>query len=383
MLPKELLEVRRSKGRIYPKFAWTYSDLVLAEKVIEVYRSCVGKAYRHVLVGLKRLENAENYKRVRGFAKIIERACVFEKCTELDPFAVRKFLFEKGYVTRLSERREIIKEASEYFGVSEEEIEKAMFADRDEERVLARVPEITPSELVKKYNLSLLQTLIFNCLRLSFWVSSNYKSVFRRLKWLGLMYELYEDEDGRLLVDVTGTASILKMTRKYGTSMAKLIPEILRCRGWWIRGEVVDEYEKRIYFFELSDKKRNLFPDWCEEEVEFDSSLEEEFYRRMRNLGFEVIREPGVVKAGNYAYIPDFLIRKDGGEVYVEIAGFWTEEYVRRKLEKIRSANVPILLIVREDLALDKPKNVLDVVMIRKNRIPYGDVLRKVKALLG
>ena len=200
---------------------------------------------------------------------------------------------------------------------------------------------------------------------------------------MGLMYELYEDEDGRLLVDVTGTASILKMTRKYGTSMAKLIPEILRCRGWWIRGEVVDEYEKRIYFFELSDKKRNLFPDWCEEEVEFDSSLEEEFYRRMRNLGFEVIREPGVVKAGNYAYIPDFLIRKDGGEVYVEIAGFWTEEYVRRKLEKIRSANVPILLIVREDLALDKPKNVLDVVVIRKNRIPYGDVLRKVKALLG
>jgi predicted nuclease of restriction endonuclease-like RecB superfamily len=383
VLPKELLEVYRSRGKIYLKFAWTDSDLVLARKVIEVYRSCVGRSYRYVLVGLKRLENAENYRKVRGFAKLIERACEFEKCTDLDPFAVRKFLFERGYVTKLSERRMIIKEASEYFGVSEEEIEKAMFADRDEEKVLVKVPEITPSELVKTYNLSLLQTLIFNCLRMTFWISSNHKDVFRKLKWLGLMYELYENEDGMLLVDVTGTASILKMTRKYGTSMAKLIPEILKAKNWWIRGEIVDEYEKRIYFFELSDKKRNLFPERYQEEIKFDSSLEEEFYRRMRNLGFEVVREPGVVKAGNHAYIPDFLIRKDGKEVYVEIAGFWTEKYIKKKLEKIKSAKIPILLIVREDLALDKPKNVFDVVVIKKNRIPYGDVLRKVKALLS
>jgi predicted nuclease of restriction endonuclease-like RecB superfamily len=382
VLPKDLLEVYRSKSRIYPKFAWSDLELRLAEKIIEIYQSCVGKKYGLILEMLRRIENASNYRKVRGFAKIIERGCEFEKCTHLDPFAVRTFLFERGYVTKLSERERILREAAEHFGVSVEEIERAMFADRDEEKVLVKVPDITPSELVKRYNLSLLQTLIFNCLRLSFWISTNHKEVFRKLKWLGLMYELY-DEDGRLLTDVTGTASILKMTRKYGTSMAKLIPEILKAQRWWIRAEIIDEYEKRIYIFELTDKKRNLFPLDYSEEIEFDSSLEEVFYRRMRNFGFEVIREPGIVKAGNSAYIPDFLIRKGDKEVYVEIAGFWTVDYIKKKLEKIKLANIPIILIVKEEFALDKPKGVTDVILIKKNKIPYGEVLRKVKMLIG
>lgn len=375
-----MLEVRRIKGKIYPKFAWSDSDLRLAEKVILTYQRNVGKEYGKVVEILKRLENARNYKKVRGLAKIIERECEFSSKTDLDPLAVRLFLFERGYVTRLGERKKIVEEASKHFGVPVEEIEKAMFADREEERVLTKVPEITPSELVKRYNLSLLQTLIFNCLRLSFWISTNHKNVFRKLKWLGLMYELYE-ESGKLITDVTGTASILKMTRKYGSAMAKLIPEILRAKEWWIRAEIVDDYEKRVYFFELTDKNRKLFPLDYDERVEFDSSLEEEFYRRMRNFGFEVVREPGVVKAGNHAYIPDFLVRKDGKEVYVEIAGFWTAEYLKKKLEKIRSAGIPLILIVKEELALDKPKNIRDIIVIRKNKIPYGDVLRALKEL--
>ena len=381
MLPKELLETYKSRGKIYPKFAWSDEDLRLAERVIKVFRMCIGRKYGQILENLRKLETARNYKKVRGFAKLIERECEFKTPTNLDPLAVRMFLFERGYVTKLSEREKVLREASEHFGVSVEEIEKAIFADREEERILVQIPEIKPSELVKRYNLSLLQTAIFNCLRLTFWISTNHKDVFRKLKWLGLMYELY-DENGKLLTSVTGTASILKMTRKYGTSMAKLIPDILKAEKWWIRAEIVDDYEKRIYLLELSDKKRNLFPIDYVEAVEYDSSLEEEFYRRMRNLGFEVIREPGIVKAENSAYIPDFMIKKGEKYVYVEIAGFWTEEYIRRKLEKIKSANIPLILIVREEFALDKPKGVLDVITIKKGKIPYRDVLKKIKAFL-
>ena len=376
MLPKDLLSVYRSGKKIHPRFAWRES-IGLAEKIIKIYRSNVGSEYLKILDDLRKVENAENYRRVRGFARILERGCEFSLKTNLDPFKVRSFLFERGFVTRLSERSEIVREASRHFGVSEEEIERAMFADREEEKILLKVSEMKPDELIKRYNLSLLQTLIFNCLRLSFWISTNHKNVFRKLKWLGLMYELY-DEEGRLITDVTGTASILKMTRKYGTSIAKLIPEILRAREWWIRAEVVDDYEKRIYVFEMNDRNRRLFPDY-EEHVEFDSSLEEEFYRRMRNLGFEVVREPGIVKAGKNAYIPDFLIKKDGLEVYVEIAGFWTTEYIRRKIEKIKKSGIPLILIVRDDLAIDKPKNVEGVILIHKNRIPYGEVLRALR----
>ncbi len=378
MLPKELLDVTRRNGRIYPRFAWDEKDVKLAEIVLKIYKLGLGKKYKLVLESLRKIENANNYRKVRGFAKIVERNCKFERATKLDPLAVRRALFERGYVTRLSEREKVLKDVAEQFGVDVKEIERAMFADREEERIISEVPEIEAKELVKMYNLSLLQTTIFNCLRLTFWVSSNHKNVFRKLKWLGLMYELY-DENGKLLVSITGPASILKMTRKYGTSMAKLIPEIIKAENWWIRAEVVNDYEKRIYLLEMSDMYKKLFPEY-EEKIEYDSSLEEEFARKMRFLGFEVIREPGIVKAGNYAYIPDFLIKKEDKEVYIEIAGFWTEDYVKKKLEKIRNSNIPLILLVREDLALGKVREGVDVILIdKRGRIPYRDVVKKIK----
>jgi predicted nuclease of restriction endonuclease-like RecB superfamily len=381
VLPKDLLEVRRTGGKIFPKFA-SMEDVRLAETVLKIYKLGLGKKYRLIQANLRKIETARNYRKVRGFAKLIERCCTFESATELNPLEVRMFLFRRGFVTSLSERKRVLEETAKHFGVSVEEIERAMFADVEDELILKEIPEIDPKELVKRYNLSLLQTAIFNALRLTFWISTNHKNVFRRLKWLGLMYELYES-NGRLLTSVTGAASILKMTRKYGTSMAKLIPEIIKAKEWWIRAEIVDDYEKRIYFLEISDKFSALFPKEDVESVEYDSSLEEEFGRRIKSLlGCEVVREPGVVKAGRYAYIPDFLIRKNGKEVYVEIAGFWTEDYVRKKLEKIKEANIPLILIVREEFALDKPKGVLDVILIKKNKIPYRDVLRKIMAFL-
>lgn len=376
-----MLELKRRGGTVVPRFAGR-EEVDLARKVIGIYRRGIGRKLGSVREALKRLENARNYRKVRAFSKIIERGCEFDSVSDLNPAEVRRFLFSKGFVTTLEERRRVIEECAEFFGVDADEIERAMFCDLEEEKVLRSVPEITPEELVKVYNLSLLQTALFNALRMTFFVSTNHKNVFRKVKWLGLMYELYE-ENGRLTVGITGAASILKMTRKYGTSMAKLVPEIMRAKDWWIRAEILEEHERRIYFLEVSSKLRHLFPVEYEEKVEYDSSLEEEFARRIRFLlDCEVVREPGVVKAGRYAYIPDFLLRKGDKEVYVEIAGFWTEDYVRKKLEKIAQAGIPLVLVVREDLALSKPKGALDVVMIRRGKIPYRELVRKIRSYL-
>ncbi len=378
MLPKDLLDVKRVGGRVVPKFAGR-DEIALARRILKIYRSCVGKKLKLAREAVKRLENGENFRKVKGFAKIVERYCEVESVSKVDPKALREFLFERGYVTRIEDRKRVIEEAAEAFGLDPDEVEEFMFADLEEERVIKAVPEMCPEELIKIYNLSLLQTALFNSLRVSFWVSSNHKRVLRAVKRLGLMYELSDDG----VLTLTGAASILKMTRKYGTAMAKVVPEIVRAERWWIRAEVVDDYEKRIYFLEVSDRIKGLLPE-VEERIEYDSSLEEEFERRIKFLlNCEVIREPGVVKAGRYAYIPDFLIRKNGKEVYVEIAGFWTEEYIRRKLEKISNAGIPLILIAREELALERPKGVLDVIVIKKNRIPYRDVLRRIKEYIG
>ena len=376
MLPKELLDVRRYRGKLFPRFAGV-DDYDLAERVIKTFKAARGKKYGMVLKALRLLENAKNFRKVRGFARVLENYCVEKACafgvdSELDPVEVRMFLFERGFVTSKKERDSVLKYAAKYFNTDVETIERAMYADREEELVVTRVDEITPATLIRLYNLSLLQTTVFSCLRLTFWTSSNHKEVFRAIKRLGLMYELYEDA-GRMLVEVTGAASVLKMTRKYGTSMAKIIPYIIKAKNWWIKAEILEN--DRIYLMEIDDRHRDLFPE-KEERIEYDSSLEEEFARKLTALGYEVVREPGVVKAGRFAFIPDFLVRKGKGEVYVEIVGFWTPEYIERKLEKVRLTDIPLVVVAREEFGR------AEGVVTFSKRIPYNEVLREIRKRL-
>lgn len=383
MLPKDLLEVRKYKGKIFPRFAGE-KEYPLAEQIIGIFKAGKGKKYGSVIAALKKVEDAKNYRKVRGFARVIENLCVEKTCpfdvAHLDPVKVRLYLFERGYVTSKKDRQRVIELAARYFRASPVEVERVMFADMDEEMVVAEVREISPDELIRLYNLSLLQTAIFNCLRLTFWTSSNHKEIFRRIKWLGLMYELYEEDD-QLITSVTGAASILKMTRKYGTSIAKLIPSILRADEWWIRAEILDEYTNRIYLLELDSKQKHIFPEY-DERIEFDSSLEEEFKRKVRSItGAEIIREPDVIKAGRYAFIPDFIVRRSRKEVYVEIVGFWTEEYLKKKIEKVRQVNVPLIVIAREEFGGKERVKYEDVIFF-STRIPYNEVIRRINHYL-
>lgn len=376
MLPKELLDARRLRGKIYLKFAGE-EHLKLAKAVIATFGSSIGQSYRELLEKIEHMERADNYRKVRGFARIMERKCEFTSPTDLNPAEVRRFLFERGYVTNDFERLRVLQEAAEHFGASIEDVERAMFADRDEEMILTKVPPLTPEELVRRYNLSLLQTLMFSALRITFKASSNYQAIFRKIKLLGLMYQIHDDT-----VEITGPASILKLTRKYGTSIAKLIPEIVKGDEWRIRAEILDERSKRIHVFELSSDDDAMLPK-VEGKVEYDSSLERQFAAKIRFiLGAEVVREPGVLKAGGYAYIPDFLVRKNGREVYVEIAGFWTEEYLRSKLEKLSRIKVPMLIIANDELFAGKLRRIHGVVLMKKGKIPYKEVIKKLKEML-
>ena len=103
MLPKELLEVRKYRGKIFPKFA-SDKDYALAEKIIKIFRKGKGRKYGEVMAAIKTLENARNYRKVRAFSRVVERfcvekACIFDIPSSIEPQKVRMFLFERGYVT--------------------------------------------------------------------------------------------------------------------------------------------------------------------------------------------------------------------------------------------------------------------------------------------
>ena len=51
---------------------------------------------------------------------------------------------------------------------------------------------------------------------------------------------------------------------------------------------------------------------------------------------FNIAREADILEGvDGTIFIPDFTLRKDEKEVYIELVGFWTEKYARKKREKL------------------------------------------------
>ncbi len=70
----------------------------------------------------------------------------------------------------------------------------------------------------------------------------------------------------------------------------------------------------------------------------FDSAVEEKFAKRFEQAetGWRLIREPDpLVLSNGGAFIPDFMFEKYDKKIYLEIVGFWTKEYLERKLQKL------------------------------------------------
>jgi len=96
--------------------------------------------------------------------------------------------------------------------------------------------------------------------------------------------------------------------------------------------------------------------------------VEERFAREFRRLApvWDVTREPEPIAAGGTLIFPDFALRHRSDlarEWLLEIVGFWTPDYVARKLALYRSAGLPNLI-----LCIDEGRNCLSL-----RRLPRAD----------
>ena len=297
----------------------------------------------------------------------------------VDSAEVRKALFEescrRGFALTESERAGIIELiASKWHLANGQNIADIMWSDLEDNQILDKFDTIDANSLVGWYNLSLIQTLLFSCTKLEFSISggSNWKRILRTVKRLGLMYYLQEEGEGRdgvggmgdqerkIVCSLEGPSSLFRLTDRYGTALARLLPSIIMKSdagkpSWeihaWVARRTFDG-QRTLYEFKLSDKEAHFLlsdPSYYQYTSTsssggsgnyFDSAVEEKFARRFgavsEQIGWRLIREPDpLIVSGGKALIPDFMFEKYGRKVYLEIVGFWTPEYLERKLKKL------------------------------------------------
>ncbi|TKR28239.1 DUF790 family protein [Natronomonas salsuginis] len=353
MLTKDLLRVSRAGGGYQPRFT-DPSDEALAARVLGVYQGHVGESKRDLDDALAELEReADDFKLVRGFAKLIHRDARFAVEAPVSPRRARTAAFEAaeavGVVTD-ADRTEALAAAADRLDASPDEVDASLFADREIESVLYAIEtNYDPESLREQYDLSLAQTALFNAVSVRV-ETSEPKALVSAIKRLRLMYEIRRTDEGRTVI-VTGPDALFRRSRRYGTRFARLLRTVTKAAEWTLEATIDDRGTERTLRLDSDD----LTHPTAEPVVEptFDSGVESDFYARFDalDLDWRLRREPDALEAGEFAVIPDFAFEWRYGDfrVFFEIMGFWTPEYVEKKLSRFEALEDVAFLVAYDE----------------------------------
>jgi hypothetical protein len=371
VLTKDLLRVSRRGGGYRPAFV-DRETRPLAASVVGVYQGHVGETRSTLETRLEELErDADDFKLVRGFAALLDREATFETRAPLPPARARRAAFEASEavgVASEADRREALDGAADALGTTAAAVEASLYADREVNQVLAAFDcPWSPDDLLDRYNLSLAQTALFDATAVRI-RSSDPRAVVSAVKRLRLMYEIRRTEGGREVV-VTGPDALFRRTRRYGTAFARLLRTLVATAEWRLEATIDDRGTERDLV--LSHEDLSLPDDDPVAEPSFDSGVEADFAARFAGLDLDwaISREPEPLATGTAVMIPDFAFdyrpvgsaadasefddAPAGFRVYFEIMGFWTPDYVEKKLRQLRDVeDVELLVAVDESLGV-------------------------------
>ena len=446
LLTSDLLITHISKGKIKPSYAaFDPENLEISRLLIETFKQHIGKTYGDLLVKLEGYEQM-NYRFVRGLSQLLGRRAMIETDAAVDPSLVRETIFEAcgGMALHVTEKNEALQKAAKKLSISVPKLENALWADLEENQVLKSFLHISPAELLKQYNISLTQTLLFRAIDFDIWIRDDFQNILRKILRSGLMYSLDQDtedttgkkEDGEQKDDgekryeglkdvhlhIEGPASLFRMSERYGNSFAKIFPTLMKSKGWRLKAGILYKgyHGKRILEFTLEDSdevfkyvsEKTRCLEACSSELQLNEKKEgdvtgkeaktrfsknetetreedteietydsiiEYIFSSLRLGSWKIKREPTILKAGKYAFVPDFSLQRDGMKVYLEIVGFWTPEYLAKKIKKLKEVKEPVILLINRRLKCSEKDFPAQEVVFFDRKIPINEVMKVLK----
>jgi predicted nuclease of restriction endonuclease-like RecB superfamily len=321
-----------------------------AARLLEIYAGGVGRTRRELHRDVERtFDNEPNCppQRIAAFCKLLDDAGDFDT----DRFAAAASLRLKVF-TLAAEKHPLVAAKQALFENEEQavkaeiaaalktpwaEIERRLYADvLDNNPLRAFAGYETPEALLARYNVAQTQVCLYGAASLTIDVTSDFQFVLQHVKLARLLHEITRLGPSAFRIELTGPASILRETRRYGVAMAHFLPALLACKGKWsLRAPIRTKRGTVLLALDNACGLTSHIP----APAEFDSSLEENFAAAFgpERDGWSLAREGEILDLGQKTFVPDFVFRRrDGREVFLEIVGFWTPEYLAAKLETLR-----------------------------------------------
>ena len=266
-------------------------------------------------------------------------------------------------------------------GVTPQEVEASLFADLPGERVVSGLEtSLSPIELALRANLALTQALLFRATGVTLEVKGNARPIVRTAKLRGLICTVSRTPGiTDTVLEVSGPLALFRRTILYGRALGALVPHLAWCPRFRLRAACL--LEDRVVDLQLGSADP-IFPAGAPRQ--YDSQIEERFAREFRKLApdWDVIREPEPVVAGSCLVFPDFALqhRYDTSRRWVlEIVGFWTSDYLQRKLALYRDARISnLILCIDEARACDEERLPVGAAIVRFRRRVDAAAVRRI-----
>ena len=354
MLADKAIPARVERGQILPAFLGPQDHPWLGILMEEIDRFR-GRPRRELEDRLRApLPCAAPLRKCRAATAVLLRLWRSVADPPVDPPRAREALFTTA--TELGRRppSRAIAAAAAQLGITTEALAAALFADLPGERIV-RPPAEIPSvqNAACRVNLAIAQSLLFRASVVGIRAEGAMRPVVRQARLRGLLCTVWTGPPP--LLEVSGPFALFRRTLLYGRALGQLLPFLARTARFELVARCTlgaDEAELRLRSGDV------IFP--AEESRTFDSKLEERFARDFKKAApdWDLIREPEPLRAGAALVFPDFLLRHrldQRRQHLLEIVGFWTADYIQKKLAGLRAAGIQNLI-----LAIDEERRCAD-----------------------
>ncbi|HEY3360177.1 MAG TPA: DUF790 family protein [Polyangia bacterium] len=432
MLPESLLSYSVVGGAVAPHYL-TPADHPWLRLLIDEHERLAGRRRRELTERLRTpIAPGVAFAAQRLAAAVLARAPAATAPAAVTPRRVRAVLFAAGAAGRRP-RGEVVAATAASLGLGAAAVEAALFADLPGEAPVPAPALLGPAELAVRVNLALLQGLLGRAVGVTVEADGHARTLVRVARLRGLICAVEATAGvgaaafagrgaaafagrgadgaagggadgaagggadaaagggasaaagGGARLHLSGPFALFCHTLLYGRALASLVPHLAWCRRFRLHAECY----LRGQSLELVARTGDPFLPAAEPRA-CDSRLEARFARDFRRAapGWEVVHEPQPVRAGVNLVFPDFALvdpRDPRRRFLLEIVGFWTPEYLARKLAHLRAAGLAnlILCIDEERQCADGDLPAGAVIVRYRRRIDAAAVARLVARAPG
>lgn len=396
MLTGDMVRARAEKGVLKPGFVDPASPRLVerATRLLTAFQGAVGSKRCELEEQIDAILGDDTDRKLAdGLVKVLFDKSEFDVSAAVDPVELRREVFFEaarrgplvaGAIEGAVTAEDVFAAVAARLGVAVEGLAEALYADHPDEQVLQSVDVGTPTWLLNRYNVALVQALLLHAdhvdITLVGITPPRARQLLRQVKFHQLIHHAKPTEAG-LEIRLDGPASLFAQTSRYGMALARFFPALLLQAGWTMSAQI----QWRRFRPTLTLSPANALVSHYRDLGAYETREATWFAERWLALdsGWELIRDAGLVEQGGEGVVvPDFSFRKGKRVAHLEILGFWRKGTVARRLELMKRYGPQNLIIaVSKRQCGEKTAELGDAVVSFAETIPAKEVLKRVELL--